>query len=162
MARRLRLVTDSRPANAHSREGEGAIRVLLADDHPGVRRSLRHVLDSEENIEVISEAQDFDSLMREMRAQPSVLALALPLSDASGIETLRQVHEQAPDTEIVVLAMHDDPSLAQHILAAGATGFVLKDLADTDLPAAIRNAAAGQRYISPSIATRLARRVDLT
>ena len=57
--------------------------------------------------------------------------------------------------------MHDDPSLAQHILEAGATGFVLKDMANTDLPTAVRNAAAGQRYISPSIATRLAQRVDL-
>jgi DNA-binding NarL/FixJ family response regulator len=141
---------------------EGAIRVVLADDHAAVRRCLRRVLDGEENIEVIAEAQDFDSLMREMHAQPGVLALTLTLSDASGIETLRQVRKHAPDSEIVVLAMHDDPSLAQHILEAGATGFVLKDMASTDLPTAVRDAAAGQRYVSPSIATRLAQRVDLS
>ena len=141
---------------------QGPIRVVLADDHAAVRRSLRRVLDGEENIEVIAEAQDFDSLIREMHAQPGVLALALYLSNASGIETLRQVRKHAPDTEIVVLAMHDDPSLAQHILEAGATGFVLKDMANTDLPTAVRNAAAGQRYISPSIASRLAQRVDRT
>ena len=56
---------------------EGPIRVVLADDHAAVRRSLRRVLDSEENIEVIAEAQDLDSLMREMHTQPSVLALTL-------------------------------------------------------------------------------------
>jgi DNA-binding NarL/FixJ family response regulator len=134
---------------------------VLVDDHAAVRRSLRGVLDGEENIDVIAEAEDLDSLMRAMSAHPGVLALDPSLPGASGLQTLRQLHKEAPDTEIVVLSMNDDPSLAQQTLRAGATGFVLKDMAADELPTAVREAAAGKRYVSPRIAARLAQRGDL-
>jgi two-component system response regulator NreC len=156
MTQSLRLVIDRDPNRAHP--APGPIRVLLADDHAAVRRSLRQILDSDEDIEVIAEAHDFDSLMRALGARPTVLALDPSLPGALSIETLQRVHEEAPNTEIVVLTMNDDPNLARQSLDAGATGFVLKDLADTELPTAIRDAAAGERYVSRSIASRLARR----
>jgi two-component system response regulator NreC len=132
--------------------------VVLADNHAAVRRSVRQVLDGEDSIEVIAEAQDLDSLMRELKAAPRVLALDPSLPGASSIETLRQVRKAAPSTEIVVLTMNDDPNLAQRTLDAGAVGFVLKDMAAAELPTAVHSAAAGQRYVSPRIASRLAQR----
>ena len=155
----LRVVPDLHPDG--KRRVAGLIRVVLVDDHAAVRRSLRGVLDGEENIEVIAEAQDLDSLMQAMNAQPTVLALDPALPGASGLETLRQLHKRAPNTAIVVLSMNDDPSLAQQTLKAGATGFVLKDMAADELPTAVREATAGKRYVSPRIAARLAQRGDL-
>jgi two-component system response regulator NreC len=154
MAPSLRLVSDSDRDGSHAERGR--IRVVLADDHEAVRRSLRQVLDSEESIEVVAEAQDLDSLMRVMGARPAVLALDPSLLGIPRLETLRRAHLQAPDTEIVVLSMTDDPNLARQTLDAGATGFVLKDMAAEELPVAIRSAAAGERYVSPRIAVRLA------
>jgi len=113
------------------------------------------VLDSEESIEVIAEAHDLDSLMRVIAARPAVLALDPSLLGTPRLETLQRAHTQAPNTEIVVLSMTDDPNLAQQTLDAGATGFVLKDMAAEELPIAIRSAAAGERYVSPRIADRL-------
>jgi DNA-binding NarL/FixJ family response regulator len=134
----------------------GRISVVLADDHEAVRRSLRQVLDGEENIEVIAEAKDLDSLLLVIGTRPAVLALDPSLSGMPRLETLRRAHSQAPDTEIVILTMTDDPNLARQTLDAGATGFVLKDMAAEELPTAIRSAAAGERYVSPRIAARLA------
>jgi two-component system response regulator NreC len=159
MSRSLRLVTDPHPDGAHPEKGP--IRVVLAVGHEAVLRSLRQVLDGEDNIEVVGEAQDLESLMRQMSAPPRVLALDLSLSGRSGIETLRQVRKEAPNTEIVVLTMNDDPDLAAETLNTGASAFVLKDMADTELPTAVRSAAAGQRYVSPRVAARLAQRGDL-
>ncbi|HWJ50129.1 MAG TPA: response regulator transcription factor [Solirubrobacteraceae bacterium] len=153
MARSLRLVSESDRDGVHSENGR--IRVVLADDHSAVRRSLRQVLDSEESIEVIAEAHDLDSLMRVIAARPAVLALDPSLLGTPRLETLQRAHTQAPNTEIVVLSMTDDPNLAQQTLDAGATGFVLKDMAAEELPIAIRSAAAGERYVSPRIADRL-------
>lgn len=156
----LRVVAAAERNRTHA-DGQ-PISVVLADDHAAVLRSLRQVLDDEDDIQVVGEAHDLDSLAREMRSQPRVLALDPSMPGASGIETLREIHGDAAATEIVVLTMNDEPSFAQRALDAGATGFVLKDMADAELPAAVRNAAAGERYVSPTIAARLAQRGPLS
>ncbi len=155
MSPNLRLVSDSEETGFH--RAMAPVRVILADDHEAVRRSLRKVLEGEENIEVIAEAQDLDSLMEAICARPAVLALDPSLLGTPRLETLRRAHMQAPDTAIVVLSMTDDPNLAQQTLDAGAIGFVLKDMAAEELPNAIRGAAAGERYVSPRIEVRLVR-----
>lgn len=156
---------DGGPPDGGPPDGDGGprgpIRVLLADDHAGVRRSLRQVLDGEQNIAVIAEAHDLPSLLHELDRQPAVLALDPSLEGSSGSETLLHLREQAPAAQIVVLSMHDDPGLARQALRAGAIGFVLKEMAASDLPSAIRDAAAGRRYVSPRIATRMSRRDEL-
>ncbi len=136
----------------------GVIGVVLLDRHAAVRRSLRYVLDGEEDIEVIAEVDDLDSLMIHLSTGPRVLALDPCLPGTSGAQTLRAVRRRAPDTGMVVLTMNEDPGLALHVLGVGAMGFVLKDVADTDLPPAVRSVACGRPYVSPRVATRLARR----
>jgi two-component system, NarL family, response regulator NreC len=126
------------------------VRVVLAEDHPMMRRSLRLLLESEVDVEVVAEAIDLRTAEREVRRhRPAVLVLDLRLRDGSSIEAIRLMREQAPRVQIVVLTMDDSPGYAEEALRAGAVGFVLKDTADAELGDAIRNAAAGDYYTSP-------------
>jgi two-component system response regulator NreC len=130
--------------------------VVLADDHTMMRRTLRLLLDGEDGVEVIAEADDLASVMRNVDAhQPHVLVLDLNMPDGSGIEALSQLRERVPETQIVVMTMQDSPAFAQRAFAAGAIGFVVKELADEELPQAVRAAARGEEYVSPRMAARL-------
>jgi len=132
------------------------IRVVLADDHVLMRRTLRLLLDSEDDVEVVAEAADHGAAVRHLQGhEPDVLVFDLRMTDGSGIETVRALSERVPKTGIVVLTMEDDPSFAQRALAAGACAFVVKDLADAELVHAVRAAAGGQEYVSPRVAARL-------
>lgn len=129
------------------------LRVMLADDHAMARRSLRLLLDGEDDLEVISEATDLSTVTRHLRRYtPHVLVLDLQLSNGSSVETIRRLCDQAPETEVVVLSMNPSPLFAQQTLDAGAAAFVLKTRADGELPGAVRAAAAGIEYISPELA----------
>jgi two-component system response regulator NreC len=132
------------------------IRLVLADDHASVRRSLRLLLGGEPDVAVVAEAADLAAAVRELRgSSPNVLVLDLHMHGAPGIETIRQLRGQAPKTEIVVVTMEPSPVFAQQVLDAGAAAFVLKDRADTELPEAVRAAASGLEYVSPHVAARL-------
>jgi two-component system response regulator NreC len=132
------------------------IQVVLADDHNVFRRSLRRLLDGEEDFDVVAEAADLSAAARDVHSRmPHVLVLDLQMPNGSSIETIRRLRDQVPETEIVVLTMETSPLFAQHALDGGATGFVLKDRADAELPTAIRRAAAGREYISPHVAAGL-------
>jgi two-component system, NarL family, response regulator NreC len=132
------------------------IRVVLADDHALMRRSLRLLLEGEEGVEVIGEPCDLASAVRHVQRQnPDVLVLDLRIPDGFNIETIGELRQGAPNTQVVLLTMHDNPAFAQHALTSGALGFVLKELADDELPQAIRATARGEEYVSPRIAARL-------
>ncbi len=132
------------------------ILVVLADDHALMRRSVRLLLDGEANMEVIAEATDLASVERHVQGhQPHVLVLDLNMPGGSSIEAIGRLRERAPETQIVVMTMEDSAVFAQRAFAAGAVGFVQKDLADTELPEAIRAAARGEEYASPRVAARL-------
>jgi two-component system, NarL family, response regulator NreC len=151
----LRLA--SSPAGAGSALYEPSpIRVVLADDHALMRRTLRMVLDGEEGVEVIAEANDLASVIRHVHAhQPHVLVLDLNMPDGSGIETVSQLRERVPETQIVAITMQDSPAFAQRAFACGATGFVVKEFADEELPQAVHAAAQGAEYLSPRVMARL-------
>lgn len=130
MAARLHLApVPDRPPRA-----EASIKVILADDHLMARRNLRLLLDREDGMEVIAEADDLSSVMRHVAARlPHVLILDLRLPSGSSIATIRRLREQVPDTQIVVLTMEEIPAFARQALDAGAVGFVLKDHSDHEL-----------------------------
>lgn len=133
------------------------IRVILADDHHTVRRNLRLLLDREEDVEVIAEAADITTVLRHVPTHvPHVLVLDLRLPNGSGIEAIRRLRSEVPETEIVVLTMEESPAFAHRALEAGAIGFVLKDKADDELPAAVRHATRGEEYVSTRVAAGLA------
>jgi DNA-binding NarL/FixJ family response regulator len=141
--------------------GQGAIRVVLADDHLAMRRNLRRLLDAESGISVIAEGDDLPTVIRHVQTRhPNVLVLDLSMRGGSSIEAIRRLRDGVPATEIVVLKMEQSAAFAQHAIDAGAIGFVLKDTADSELPDAIRSAARRREYVSPRVAGRLrARRI---
>jgi two-component system, NarL family, response regulator NreC len=145
------------PAGPESAVSAAApIRVVLADDHALMRRSLRLLLDNEEDVQVIAEAGDLASVARHVHDhEPHVLVLDLGMPGGSNIEAVGQLRERVPETQIVVLTMQDNPVFAQRAFAAGAVGFVVKELADSELPQAVRAAARGEEYTSPRVTARL-------
>jgi DNA-binding NarL/FixJ family response regulator len=97
------------------------------------------------------------AVMRQVQSHlPDVLVLDLSLPEGSSIEAIRRLRERVPSVQIVVLTMEDSSVFAQQALDAGAIGFVRKDLADAELPEAVRNAARGEPYCSRRLAAQLA------
>jgi two-component system, NarL family, response regulator NreC len=131
---------------------ETPIRVLIVDDHPVVRSGLRRVLESVADIEVVGEAGDAKQAVFETRAQkPDIILMDVVMPGASGIEAIPDVLHDAPDAKVLILSMQDDPNYVRQAFAAGAAGYVLKEAADTDLVAAVREVAAGGRYVHPTL-----------
>jgi two-component system response regulator NreC len=143
-------------ATSTGRSPDPPIRVVLADDHALMRRTLRRLLDREHGVQVVAEAGDLSTVHRHVHARlPHVLVLDLSMPDGSSIETIRRLREEVPSTEIVVLTMEDGPAFAQQALDAGAVGFVLKDFADVELSRAVRAAARGEQFVSPRVSASL-------
>jgi len=143
------------PEEAREISAQRPIRVVLADDHAFMRRGLRLLLEGEDGLEVIAEAEDLRSATEHVhRDRPAVLVLDLRMPGGSGIETISHLRAEVPGTQIVALTMEADRRFAQKALHSGALGFVLKDLADSELPVAIRAAARGEEYVSPRVAVR--------
>jgi two-component system, NarL family, response regulator NreC len=155
MAAHLHLASVRADAERSS-VADSPIRVVLADDHALMRRSLRLLMDGEKDIEVIAEAYDLSTVLRHVhRHQPHVLVADLRLPDGSSVDAIRQLRAQAPETEVVVLTMEESPLFAQQAIDAGAVGYVLKDRADSELLPAIRRAARGEEYVSARVAAGL-------
>jgi len=133
------------------------IRIVLADDHAVVRSGLRLLLDGEAGLEVVAEAGDLDSARRYVRGHnPDVLVLDLNMPGGSSLEAIPDIRSEAPETQIVVLTMQQEPAFARHALGAGAIGYVLKEAADDELVEAVRRAAAGASYLNPRLGARMA------
>jgi two-component system response regulator NreC len=155
MAVNLHLAPTPGTAPVHRCAGD-PIRVVLAEDHALMRRNLRSLLDREAGVEVVAEAQDLAGVVRRVRGlRPDILILDLGMPDGSSVEAVRRLRAETPSTQIVVLTMQDNPAFVNQALDAGAIGFVLKDLADTELPDAIRETSAGRQYVSPTAGARL-------
>jgi two-component system, NarL family, response regulator NreC len=133
------------------------IKIILADDHAAMRRSLRQLLDGEADIDVIAETDSLQAVMGQVRSRhPDVVVLDLGMPDhGSAIEGLELIRRELNDTSIVVLTMNDDAAFAQRALDTGATGLVLKEMADSDLPDAVREASRGRSYVSPLLSAKL-------
>jgi len=132
------------------------IRVLIVDDHAVVRSGLRHVLEGDEGIEVVGEAGDARQAVFETRAQgPDVILMDVVMPGKSGIEAIPDVLKDAPEAKVLVLSMQDDPRYVREAFEAGASGYVLKEAADTEVVAAVREVAAGGQYLHPALGARL-------
>lgn len=131
--------------------------VVVADDHAIMRRGLRQLLEGEQGITLAGEAVNLRSTAQVVgERRPDVLVLDLTLPDGSAMELIGELRAKSPRTQIVIVSTEDAPGFAQRALAAGASGFVLKELADEDLAGAIHAAAQGDRYLSAPVSRRLA------
>jgi len=134
-----------------------SIRLLIVDDHQLVRSGLRRLLEAEEDLTVDDEAGTAHDAVRLARLhKPDLILLDIVMPGGSGIDAIPQILEAAPDARILALSMQDDPSYVRQAFAAGANGYVLKEAADDELLAAIREVAAGGRYVDPQLGARLA------
>jgi two-component system, NarL family, response regulator NreC len=125
---------------------------VLADDHTIVRHGLRMLLEEEPDLHVVAEAADAEEAARKVLAyKPRVLVLDLSMPRGSSLGAIPRMLASSPHTAIVVLTMEDEPRFAREALRTGALGFVLKEAADTELVAAVRAAASGQRYLNPQL-----------
>jgi two-component system, NarL family, response regulator NreC len=132
------------------------IRVLLADDHTIVREGVRLCLEAFGDISVVAEAGDGqEAVQLAVQLRPDVAVVDLTMPRLNGVEAIRQIRRDVPDTEVVVLSVHDSEAYVVQALRAGAAGYVLKRNAATELAAAIRAAHEGQAYLHPSVARRV-------
>ena len=135
---------------------ETRIRVLIVDDHAVVRSGLRKVLESESDIEVVGEAGDAKHGVFETRAQkPDVILMDVVMPGKSGIEATPEVLHDCPTAKVLILSMQDDPNYVRQAFAAGAAGYILKEAADTDVVAAVREVANGGNYVHPTLGARM-------
>jgi two-component system, NarL family, response regulator NreC len=132
------------------------IRMLVVDDHAVVRAGLRRVLDAETDIETVGEAPNAERAVFEaLESKPDVVLMDVVMPGKSGIEGLPALLQAAPEVRVLMLSMQDDPEYVREAFEAGASGYVLKEAADTDVVDAVRAVAAGERYVHPALGARL-------
>jgi two-component system response regulator NreC len=137
-------------------KGTPTIKVLIVDDHAVVRTGLRLLLEREPDFDVVAEAGTADEGVRAARLEkPDVVLLDVVMPGRSGIDACAEV-VQASKGRVLVLSMQDDPTYVRAAFAAGASGYMLKEAADTELVQAVREVANGGRYVHPTLGARLA------
>jgi DNA-binding NarL/FixJ family response regulator len=136
------------------------ITVAIVDDHPIVRAGMQTILESSDDIVVVAEGGNGNEALRLVEEHhPDVLVLDINLPDKSGTEVTRQLRAQNSSTAILILTAHDDPQLIFELLENGAIGYVLKDEALETLANAVRAAASGKSWLSPTVASQVVQRL---
>src|SRR5256886_7416541 len=127
------------------------IHFLLADDHTILRAGLKMMLNAQPDMEVVGEAHDGHQAIAEaQRLQPDIVLMDITMPDMSGIESSRQIKKLLPDVRVLILTMHENDEYVFQALRAGASGYMLKEAADTELISALHVVQNGNFYLSPS------------
>ena len=132
------------------------IRVLLADDHAIVRAGLRMILGAEPDMTIVGETADAEGALRMTEeTHPDVVVMDISMPGMNGLDGIRRVKEAVPDSQVVVLTMHEDQRYFFQALEAGASGYVIKGASPVELLTAIRAVRRGQAYFCPSLAKQM-------
>ncbi len=133
-----------------------SVRVLIVDDHAVFRAGLKLLLDAEDDLEAVGEAGNArDAIFQARALKPDVILMDVVMPDESGLDVLPTLLHERPETKVLVLSMQDDPHYVRQAFAVGASGYILKEAADTEVVAAIREVAAGHDYVHPTVGARL-------
>ena len=133
------------------------IRVVIADDHTIVREGLKQLLHASSDLEVVGEARDgYEVLQRVRESEFDVLLLDMSMPGKSGMDLIKQVKNERPRLRVLVLSMHQEQQYAVRAIKAGASGYLTKQSASTQLVSAIRKVAAGGAFITPEVGEQLA------
>jgi two-component system invasion response regulator UvrY len=139
---------------------KATIRVFIADDHAIVREGLKQILADSRDIVVAGEAENgLDAIRLFPKSRCHVMLLDISMPDKNGIEVLKQLKKEYPDTQVLMLSMHREDQYAIRSLKAGAAGYLTKQAAPKELVVAIRQVASGQKYVSAALAQALAAQV---
>jgi DNA-binding NarL/FixJ family response regulator len=133
-------------------------RILIADDHAIVRSGLKKVLDAKPDMEVVAEAEDgAEAVDKALNEDVHLAILDVSMPRMTGIQAAAELHKRKPELRVLILSMHDSEQFLYEALKAGASGYVLKSGADTDIVDAVRAAMRGDSYLYPSAVTTLVR-----
>ncbi len=129
-----------------------SIRILIVDDHGVLRAGLRALLSAEPDLEVVDEAAGgYEALRLADELRPEVVLLDISIPDLSGIEVTRQLKKILPETRVLILTVHEDESLLQESIRAGAAGYIIKRAVESELIDAIRAVWRGDLYVHPAM-----------
>jgi DNA-binding NarL/FixJ family response regulator len=133
-------------------------RILIADDHAIVRSGLKRVLDAKPDLEVVAEAEDgSEAVEKALKEDVHLAVLDVSMPRMTGIQAVAELHKRKPELKTLILSMHDSEQFLFEALKAGASGYVLKSGADTDIVDACRAAMRGDSYLYPSAVATLVR-----
>ncbi|GAB1596371.1 response regulator [Lysobacter claricitrinus] len=137
------------------------IRILIADDHTLVRESLVGLLQADGDVQVIAQAADgIETLEKANAVRPDIVIADLSMPGLGGIEVVRRLREALPQTRVLVLTMHQEDEYVLQAVRAGASGYLVKDSAASELLAAVRNLHAGRGHFGPQAARTLAQQLQ--
>jgi DNA-binding NarL/FixJ family response regulator len=132
------------------------LRILLADDHVTVRHGLKLLIDSQPDMDVVSEVSDGEAAVRAtLELKPDVVVMDISMPGMNGLDATKKLRQQQPSAAIITLTRHSDDAYLQELLRAGVLGYVLKQSAPAELLQAIRAAAAGEPYLDSTLARRV-------
>jgi two-component system invasion response regulator UvrY len=138
------------------------IRVIIIDDHAILRRGLTQVIAESPDMEVVGEAENSAAAMRLLRETPcEVVLLDISLPDRNGIETLKLIRKEFPKLQVLILSMHPENQYALRALKAGASGYLNKQSAPSQLVTAIGQVHQGRKYVTPGVAEELANSIGV-
>lgn len=133
------------------------IKIIIADDHAIVRQGLKQIVDDTPDMKVIDEASDCqEALDKVLKGNFDVVILDITMPGRGGVDTLKEIKAFKPDLPVLMLSVHPEEQYAMRVLKAGAAGYINKDSAPNELIEAIRKVASGRKYVSMSLAEKLA------
>ncbi len=133
------------------------VKVVLVDDHDLVRMGIRRLLDDTPDVEIVGEANSGETAISEVgRTQPDVVLMDLKMPGIGGLEATRRISTTDPSSRVIILTAYGDDPFPARLMQAGASGYLTKGTGLEEMVVAIRTVASGQRYLSPSIAQKLA------
>lgn len=133
------------------------IKVLVADDHPIFRAGIKHILSKHSDIKVACEVENGDELLKNIRLDTfDIILLDMSMPGISGVELIKKIKSEQPKLPILVLSMHKEDIYAVRTIKVGASGYVCKDNASTDLVQAVRKVASGGKFVTPVLAEQIA------
>jgi two-component system invasion response regulator UvrY len=133
------------------------LKILIADDHRVVREGLKQIIEKNREMSVVEEASDGQEVLAKLRkTSVDVVLFDLSMPGPSGLDTLKQIHSRYPNLAVLVLSQHPEEKFAIRAFRAGASGYLTKENAASELLAAIRKVAVGRKWMSESVAEQLA------
>jgi len=135
---------------------DGAIRVVLADDHALVRAGIRALLNAMPGVEVVGEAgSGEEALALAARLQPQVVVMDIAMKGMNGLEATARLRELLPSARVIVLSMYSSEEYVLQALRSGAAGYLVKDAATAELEHALRRVVAGETWLSPAVSMQM-------